>query len=110
MRIELWLFLIAAVVMANIYTEGKLLKTVFLYKKYYQMAGVAIVAIILYWLFKKNPAHATQIIQSSHEYLKYMPVDKNATNVLSPILDFTSKYGGVSVSYTHLTLPTKRIV
>jgi hypothetical protein len=92
MRIELWLFLIAAAIMANIYTEGKLLKSVFVYKKYYQMAAVALGAFVLYYLFKRNPANMTGLIQSSHEYLKYMPVDKNTSSLLNPILDFTSKF------------------
>jgi hypothetical protein len=92
MRIELWLFLLAAAIMANIYTEGKLLKSVFVYKKYYQMAAVALGAFVLYYLFKRNPANMTGLIQSSHEYLKYMPVDKNTSSLLNPILDFTSKF------------------
>ena len=96
MRIEIILFLIAAAIMANIYTDGKLLKNVFAYKKYYQMAGVALGAFVLYYLFKKNPANMTGIIQSSHEYLKYMPVDKNTSSLLNPILDFTSKFSGGS--------------
>jgi hypothetical protein len=94
MRIEIVLFFIAAAIMANIYTDGKLLKTVFAYKKYYQMAGVALGAFVLYYLFKKNPSNMTGIIQSSHEYLKYMPIDKNTSSLLNPILDFTSKFSG----------------
>lgn len=94
MRIEIILALVAIAIMANIYTDGKLIKNVFAYKKYYQMAGVALGAFVLYYLFKKNPANMTGIIQSSHEYLKYMPVDKNTSSLLNPILDFTSKFSG----------------
>ena len=88
------LFLIALAVMANIYTEGRLLKSLSKYKKYYQMAGVGLAALAIYVLFTKNPQRARDLVMTSNEYLKYMPVDKNATNILSPILDFTSKYGG----------------
>jgi hypothetical protein len=28
---------------------------------------------------------------TSHEYLKYLPVDQNTSSLISPILDFTSK-------------------
>jgi len=94
MRIEIILILIAAVIMANIYTDGKLLNSITKYKKYYQMAGVAFAALAIYVLFKKNPERARDLVFTSNEYLKYMPVDKNASSILNPILDFTSKYSG----------------
>lgn len=94
MRIEIILFIIAAVIMANIYTEGKLVRSLTKYKKYYQMAGVAFAALAMYVLFKKNPDRARDLVFTSNEYLKYMPVDKNASSILNPILDFTSKYSG----------------
>jgi len=94
MRIEIILFLIAAAIMANIYTEGKLVRSLTKYKKYYQMAGVAFAALAIYVLFKKNPDRARDLVFTSNEYLKYMPVDKNASSILNPILDFTSKYSG----------------
>ena len=96
MRIEIILFLIAAAIMANIYTEGKLVRSLSKYKKYYQMAGVAFAALAMYVLFKKNPDRARDLVFTSNEYLKYMPVDKNASNILNPILDFTSKYSGAA--------------
>lgn len=94
MRIEIILFIIAAAIMANIYTEGKLVRSLTKYKKYYQMAGVAFAALAMYVLFKKNPDRARDLVFTSNEYLKYMPVDKNASSILNPILDFTSKYSG----------------
>ena len=94
MRIGILLFLIAAAIMANIYTEGRLLKSLTKYKKYYQMAGVGFAALAIYVLFTKNPQRAKELVLTSNEYLKYMPVDKNATSILTPILDFTSKYSG----------------
>ena len=55
------------------------------------MAGIAFGAFMLYWLFRKNPLQARQIVSASNDYLKYLPVDKNASMIISPILDFTSK-------------------
>jgi hypothetical protein len=97
MRIEIVLGLVAIAVMANIYTDGKLVKSLSRYQKYYKMAGVAIGAIAIYVLFKKHPERARELVFTSNEYLKYMPVDKNASNILNPILDFTSKYSGSAV-------------
>jgi hypothetical protein len=98
MRIEILLFLIAAAIMANIYTEGRFVKSFMRYTKYYQMAGVAFVAIAIYLMFKKSPDRAREMVMTSHEYLKYLPVDKNTSSILNPILDFTSKYGNAGTN------------
>lgn len=91
MRIEIILFLITVAIIANVYTEGKLLKKAFTFKKYYQMAGIALAALFLYYVLKKNPLNAQKILATSSDYIKYLPIDKNTTSMLSPILDFTSK-------------------
>ena len=91
MRLELYILLIAGFIIANIYTDGKYTKMLTFGKKYYQMAGVAFGALMLYILFKKNPLRAQQMIGASNEYLKYLPIDRNTSNMISPILDFTSK-------------------
>lgn len=115
MRFEIIVFLVAGFLMANIYTDGKYLKTALSWKKYYQMAGVAFGAFVLYWLFRKNPHHAHQLISYSNEYLKYLPVDKNATSMLTPVLDFTARYSNptanqwspaVSNSYPVINMPS----
>ena len=31
------------------------------------------------------------MLSTTQEYLKYMPIDKNSSNILNPILDFTAK-------------------
>ena len=111
MRFEIIVFLLAGLIAANIYTDGKLLKTALSWKKYYQMIGVGLGALFFCWLLRRNPANAHQLIASSNEYLKYLPIDRTTSSVLSPILDFTSKYnggaasdGGVSESYPILNL------
>ena len=91
MRIELIIFIITAGIIGNIYTDGVFLKKLLSYKKYYQMAGIAFGGLVAWWLLKKNPNKANEMIATSHEYLKYLPIDQNVSNIISPILDFTSK-------------------
>lgn len=91
MRWEIILFLIAGLWMANIYTDGKFLKKLLSYKKYYHMGGIFIGACAVYWLLKKDPRRASNIIAHSNEYIKYLPVDKSTSSIISPILDFTSR-------------------
>jgi len=92
MRIELIIIIIAGFIMANIYTDGKYMRMLSSGKKYYQMAGVAFGALMFYMLFKRNPLRAREMMTVSNEYIKYLPIDKNASNIISPILDFTSKH------------------
>ena len=101
MRFEIIIFIIAAGVIANIYTEGKFLKTALSYKKYYQMTGVLVGAFVLYWLIRKNPDQARNILVSSNEYIKYLPVDRNTTSLISPILDFTARQSAGSDQQMH---------
>jgi len=98
MRIELILIVVAGFIIANIYTDGKYWKLLLSWKKYYQMAGVAFGAFVLYWLIKKNPKKANDMIVTSNEYLKYLPMDSGTTKYLSPILDFTSKSLGTGAA------------
>jgi len=95
MRIELVILLITGLVIANMYTEGKYLKIALSWKKYYKMIGVAFVGLALCWLFRKNPEHARTILNNSNEYIKYLPVDKNVTGIMAPLLNFSanSQYG-----------------
>lgn len=92
MRIEIVLFLVAALWIAHIYTEGKYLKNIMIYKKYFKMGGILLGALFLWWLFKRNPVHAKNILLSSNEYVKYLPIDRNTSSMISPILDFTTKH------------------
>jgi len=91
MRMEIILFLITAFLVANVYTDGKYWKLLLSWKKYYQMAGIVLGAFVLYWLLKKNPKRANEMIRTSNEYLKYLPIDGATSSFISPILDFTAK-------------------
>ena len=92
MRFEIIIFLLAAFIIVNIYSEGKYLKKLLTYKKYYQMIGVGFIALMLIWLLKKNPKKAHEMLASTNEYIKYLPIDQNTSQIINPILDFTSKH------------------
>ncbi len=91
MRFEIIILAVTGFAIANIYTDGKYMKLLLSWKKYYQMIGIGFAGLVICWLFRKNPEQAKNIILSSNEYMKYAPIDKNTTSFISPILDFTSK-------------------
>jgi len=94
MRFEIPFFIIIGFVIYNIYTDGKAWKQLLSYTKYYKMAGIGIGALLFYWLFKHQPDRAYELVNTTNEYLKYAPLDKSTTSILSPMLDFTSKFSG----------------
>ena len=91
MRFEIVIIIVTLLVIGNIYTDGKFLKLALSWKKYYKMIGVAIAGYSMCWLLRKNPERAKDIIDSSNEYLKYLPVDKNTSSFINPIIDITRK-------------------
>ena len=90
MRIELIIFGITAFLIANVYTDGKYWKLLQTNQKYYKMAGIALGGLMMYVLFKKFPSKANDILRGSNEYIKYLPIDRETSSMLSPILDFTA--------------------
>jgi hypothetical protein len=91
MRIEIMIMLVTGFLIANVYTDGKYWKLLQTNQKYYKMAGIAVGGLMMYVLFKKFPSKAQDIIRGSNEYIKYLPIDRETTSMLSPILDFTAK-------------------
>ena len=91
MKLELFIFGIAGFLLYNIYHDGKYSKIFVSYKKYYQMGIVAIVAISLYLMIKRNPAQSKNMLLYTNNMIKYMPIDKSSMDMITPIFDLTSK-------------------
>jgi 5-methylcytosine-specific restriction protein A len=104
MRIELVIFFVAAGVVFHIYTEGKYTKWLLQQKKYWQIGGIVVGALILCWLLRKDPSRAKSMIETTHEYLKYMPIDGGTSRLLSPILDMTAKHAFLQESVSRPVL------
>ena len=92
MRLEIIILAITAFIIYNMYYDGKYLKIMLSWKKYYQMAFVAFMGIMLYLLVRRNPAHTKNILMYANNMVKYMPIDKSSMGLISPIIDFTSGF------------------
>ena len=89
MRIELLIIGITIFAMYNTYTDGKYLKLLFSFKKYYKILFYGVLGLGVYYIMKKNPAKGREILITANDYVKFAPIDRNSLNMLSPILDFT---------------------
>jgi 5-methylcytosine-specific restriction endonuclease McrA len=96
MRIELWILLITAFLVYNAYNDGKYTKMIMSYKKYYTMGFYCILGLGIYLLFKRNPEQGKNMLQTAHNAVKYMPIDKSSLEMFTPLFDFTSNSNGYS--------------
>ena len=90
MKLELLIFGIAGFLLYNIYHDGKYSKIFVSYKKYYQMGIVALFAISIYVMIKRNPGQTKNMLLCTNNMIKYMPIDKSSMDMISPIFDLTN--------------------
>jgi hypothetical protein len=91
MKIELLILGITVFFMYNTYYDGKILKKIMYYKKYYQIAIFGLLGIGIYLIIKRNPNDSRKILMNANNVVKYMPIDKSSLDMISPILDFTTQ-------------------
>lgn len=89
MRIELIIILVTVFLIYNTYYDGKYTAMLYKNKKNIQIAFYAIVGVSLFLLMRKSPERGRQLLFHANEAVKYMPLDKQSSRILSPILDFT---------------------
>ena len=75
----------------NAYHDNKYSKMLMQYKKYYQMAFIGFLALSLYLMIKSNPLRSKNMLLYANNFIKYMPIDKSSIDMLTPILDLSSK-------------------
>ena len=90
MRLEIIILAVTAIILYNLYYDGKFIKKIYSYKKYFTMAVVGILAISMYLLIKRDPIQSKKILLYANNMVKYMPIDKQSMNMISPIIDFTA--------------------
>jgi len=91
MRLEFFIIGITAFFIYNAYNDGKYTKMLLSFKKYYQMIFFSIIGISVYLLLKRNPVQGRNMLLYANNVVKYMPIDKSAMDMITPIFDFTSK-------------------
>ena len=94
MRLELYIFGIAAFLIYNAYHDGKYTKTLLSYKKYYKMVIIGFLALCVYIMIKRNPSQTKNMLLYTNNMIKYMPIDKSSMDMISPIFDLSTKSGG----------------
>ena len=91
MRLEIFVLGLTAFFVYNAYADGKYTKMLLSFKKYYKMIFYASLGIGIYVLLKRNPQQGKNMLLYANNFVKFMPIDKTSMDMLSPIIDFTSK-------------------
>jgi len=92
MKAELLIFGITGFLIANTYYDGKYTQMLQGYQKYLKMSMFAFIGLSLYVLIKKKPNESKGLLKHANDIIRYMPIDKNTSNFLSPIFDFTNAH------------------
>ena len=90
MRLEIFVIGLTAFFVYNAYTDGKYSKMLLSFKKYYKMIFYVLLGLGIYVLLKRNPEQGRNMLLYANNLVKFMPIDKNSMDMLSPIIDFTS--------------------
>lgn len=91
MRFGLIIFSITSFIIADIYHDGKYVKLLKSWKKYYQMAFVGFLGLSAYLFIRKHPSQSKSLMLHANELIKYMPIDKEAGELFTPLFNLTNK-------------------
>lgn len=96
MKLELVILGTTAFFIANAYHDGKYMSLLKSWKKYYQMAFYGFLGLSLYLFIKRHPGQSHSLMKHANGIIKYMPIDKDTTDFLTPVFDFSSRSLGGS--------------
>ena len=91
MKTEFLILSITAFFIYDAYHDGIYMKKLKSWKKYYKMVGYGIMGLCIYIYLKKNPSETRNMLKHANGLIKYMPIDKEAGDMLTPFInDFNS--------------------
>lgn len=90
MKFELLVLTITGFFIMDVYHDGKYSKMLKSFQKYYKMATIGFMGLSFYLFVKKNPNETKSIVTHANGIIRHLPIDRNATDILSPLLNVTS--------------------
>jgi len=106
MRIELWIFFITIAILYDTYHNNIYSKKIYYYKKYFKIIGTAIAVLLFYLFMKKNPNNSRDILQNLNNCIKYLPLDKTTSSILTNGTDILSQSNNPTPQNPLLNNPT----
>lgn len=100
-KVEYIVFIITAVLIANTYYDGRLMKMFQSNQKLIKMATFGFVGLSLFLFLRRNPENSRQLLFHANDIIKYMPISKGTADMITPFFDFTrgsTPTGGVAMA------------
>ena len=94
-KVEYIVFIITAVLIANTYYDGHLMKMFQSNQKLIKMATFGFVGLSLFLFLRRNPENSRQLLFHANDIIKYMPISKGTADMITPFFDFTRGSAGV---------------
>lgn len=91
-RIGVWIFIITIAFMYNTYKENAIMDLLKKNKKYIKMTGIAFTGISLYIFIQKFPKDTRDLMLSSSNVIRFMPIDKSTKTALYNMTQAPSGY------------------
>ena len=88
-KVEYIVFIITAVLIANTYYDGQLMKMFQSNQKLIKMATFGFVGLSLFLFLRRNPENSRQLLFHANDIIKYMPISKGTADMITPFFDFT---------------------
>lgn len=88
-KTEYIVFIITAVLIANTYYDGQLLKLFQNNQKWIKMATFGFIGLSLFLFLRRNPENSRQLFYHANDIIKYMPISKGTADMITPFFDMT---------------------
>jgi hypothetical protein len=74
----------------NVYSDGRGWEYITSFRKQYEMGLYLILGVGIYCMLKQAPHRGRAVLESTAEYVKYLPMSKSSVEMFAPVIDFTS--------------------
>jgi hypothetical protein len=88
-KVEYIVFIITAVIIANTYYDGRLMKMFQSNQKLIKMVIFGFIGLSLFIFLRRNPENSRHLMVHANDIIKYMPISKGTADMITPFFDFT---------------------
>ena len=74
----------------DVYYDGIYSKKIQTYKKHFKIGIILFFALCLHLFIKKHPNHTYSTVSHLNGMIKYLPINKNSADLITPVLNFAS--------------------
>ncbi len=90
-KTEYIVFIITAILIANTYYDGQMIKLFQSNQKWIKMATFGFIGLSLFMFLRRNPENSRQLLYHANDIIKYMPISKGTADMITPFFDMTGR-------------------